>query len=57
MPGPIVRFSQTDFNRHFTVREIVRDSERGMYNLVHVTGLAHLEHPAVHAGEEAHQIL
>ena len=44
MPGPVVRFSQTDFNRHFTVREIVRDSERGMYNLVHVTGLAHLEH-------------
>ena len=44
VPGPYVRFSQTDFNRHFTVREIVRDSERGMYNLVHVTGLAHLEH-------------
>lgn len=44
VPGPFVRFSQTDFNRHFTVREIVRDSERGMYNLVHRTGLAHLEH-------------
>ena len=44
VPGPRVAFAQTDYNRHFTVREIVRDSERGFYNLVHASGLAHLEH-------------
>ena len=44
VPGPAVTFGQTDYNRHFTVREIVRDSERGFYNLVHASGLAHLEH-------------
>ncbi|KAJ1445041.1 hypothetical protein M885DRAFT_336551 [Pelagophyceae sp. CCMP2097] len=44
VPGTEVLFEQTDYNRHFTVREIVRDSERGFYNLVHQTGLAHLEH-------------
>lgn len=44
VPGPYVGFQQTDYNRHFTVREIIRDSERGFYNLVHASGLAHLEH-------------
>lgn len=44
IPGTRVHFEQTDYNRHFTVREIVRDSERGFYNLVHASGLAHLEH-------------
>jgi len=44
VPGTRVHFQQTDYNRHFTVREIIRDSERGFYNLVHETGLAHLEH-------------
>jgi len=44
MSGTRVAFSQTDYNRHFTVREIIRDSERGFYNLLHLTGLAHLEH-------------
>lgn len=44
VPGPFVGFQQTDYNRHFTVREIIRDSERGFYNLVHASGLAHLEH-------------
>lgn len=44
VPGLTVAFHQTDYNRHFTVREIVRDSERGFYNLVHASGLAHLEH-------------
>mmetsp|Transcript_18855 Transcript_18855/g.28446 ORF Transcript_18855/g.28446 Transcript_18855/m.28446 type:complete len:635 (+) Transcript_18855:3-1907(+) len=42
--GPRVTFSQTDYNRHFTVREIIKDSERGFYNLLHRTGLAYLEH-------------
>lgn len=42
--GPRVAFAQTDYNRHFTVREIIKDSERGFYNLLHLTGLAHLEH-------------
>jgi len=44
VPGSVVAFHQTDYNRHFTVREIVRDSERGFYNLIHASGLAHLEH-------------
>lgn len=44
VPGPVVTFYQTDYNRHFTVREIIRDSERGFYNLLHASGLAHLEH-------------
>jgi len=44
VPGSSVRFEQTDYNRHFTVREIVLDSERGFYNLIHASGLAHLEH-------------
>lgn len=44
VPGSSVDFHQTDYNRHFTVREIIRDSERGFYNLVHASGLAHLEH-------------
>ena len=44
VPGTCVHFEQTDYNRHFTVREIIRDSERGFYNLIHETGLAHLEH-------------
>ena len=44
VPGSRVHFEQTDYNRHFTVREIVHDSERGFYNLVHASGLAHLEH-------------
>merc|ERR1711871_1886942 len=43
VPGPSVHFGQTDYNRHFTVREIIRDSERGFYNLIHASGLAHLE--------------
>mmetsp|Transcript_10209 Transcript_10209/g.33629 ORF Transcript_10209/g.33629 Transcript_10209/m.33629 type:complete len:1263 (-) Transcript_10209:2345-6133(-) len=42
--GTRVAFAQTDYNRHFTVREIIKDSERGFYNLLHLTGLAHLEH-------------
>jgi acyl-CoA thioesterase FadM len=44
VPGVQVQFQQTDYNRHFTVREIIRDSERGFYNLIHASGLAHLEH-------------
>lgn len=44
VPGPSVNFHQTDFNAHFTVREIIRDSERGYYNLMHRNGIAHLEH-------------
>mmetsp|Transcript_29081 Transcript_29081/g.86877 ORF Transcript_29081/g.86877 Transcript_29081/m.86877 type:complete len:1361 (-) Transcript_29081:3452-7534(-) len=44
VPGIRVQFQQTDYNRHFTVREIIRDSERGFYNLIHASGLAHLEH-------------
>jgi len=44
VPGSQVTFEQTDYNRHFTVREIIRDSERGFYNLIHASGLAHLEH-------------
>jgi acyl-CoA thioesterase FadM len=42
-PGKKVLIGDTDFNMHFTVREIVRQSVRGIYQLYYQSGMAHLE--------------
>ena len=39
-----VAFADTDYNRHFTVSEIVKKSELAMYRLINRSGARHIEH-------------